>query len=146
METRSALQVTSQYVAALAARDSVAMHELRAPGFVLDFVHADASAAEPLSAEDTRQFWSAWFVAFPKLDYEVTRTIAAETVVVTQWTFTGTNDGPYAPPVLDRQTEALGKTIRLRGVSFYDISAGLIQRETAYIDFATLMVELGVEL
>jgi steroid delta-isomerase-like uncharacterized protein len=122
------------------------MKALRSPGFMLDFVHGDASDAEPLSADDTMQFWSAWFVAFPELDYQVTRTIASESVVVTQWTFTGTNSGPLPPPVVDGQTEPFGKTIRLRGVSIYDLGDGLIQRETAYLDLATLMVELGVEL
>lgn len=144
--TLSALDVTSAYVAALAARDSARMKALRAPGFVLDFVHGDASAADPLSAEDTMQFWSAWFVAFPDLDYQVTRTIAAETVVVTQWTFTGTNSGPLGVPLPGASASPLGSTVRLRGVSIYDVSAGLIQRETAYIDLATLLVELGVEL
>ncbi len=33
-----------------------------------------------------------------------------------------------------------------RGVSIYDIGDGLIQRETSYMDLATIMVELGVEL
>ena len=145
-DTPLALEVTSAYVAALAARDSAGMKALRSPSFVLDFVHGDASEAHPLPAEDTMQFWSAWFVAFPQLDYQVTRTVAAEKVVVTQWTFTGTNSGPLAPPVLNQHTEPFGRTIRLRGVSIYDIDAGLIQRETAYIDLATLMVELGVEL
>ena len=145
-QTPAALDVTSAYVAALAARDSARMKALRAPGFALDFVHGDASQAEPLSAEDTMQFWSAWFVAFPELDYEVTRTIAADQVVVTQWTFTGTNSGPLAPTMLGEIAEPLGKTIRLRGLSVYDISDGLIRRETAYIDLATFLVELGVEL
>jgi steroid delta-isomerase-like uncharacterized protein len=142
----SALDVTAEYVTALAARNSVRMQALRAPDFVLDFVHADASEADPLSADDTLQFWSAWFVAFPDLDYQVTRTIAGANVVVTQWTFTGTNSGPLPPPVVGERTEPYGQTIRLRGVSIYDIANGLIQRETAYIDLATLVVELGVEL
>jgi steroid delta-isomerase-like uncharacterized protein len=142
----TALDVTSEYVAALAARDSVRMNVLRSPDFVLDFVHGDASEASPLSNDDTRQFWSAWFVAFPELDFEVTRTVAAETVVVTQWTFTGTNSGPVPPLGIDGQSASAGKTVRLRGISVYDVSEGLIRRETAYIDLATLMVELGVEL
>lgn len=144
--TFSALEVTSQYVAALAARDSAAMRALRSPDFALDFVHGDASKDEPLSAEDTMQFWSAWFVAFPELDYQVIRTIAAEKVVVTQWVFTGANSGPLGPPLLGEQAGPYGRTVRLRGVSVYDVSDGLIQRETAYIDLATLLVELGVEL
>jgi steroid delta-isomerase-like uncharacterized protein len=142
----TALEVVSEYVAALATRDSGRMAALRAPAFVLDFVHGDAAQGSPLSVEETLQFWSAWFVAFPELDYQVSRTIAAEKVVVTQWTFTGRNSGPLAPPVFDGPAEALGKTVRLRGVSIYDVSEGLIQRETVYIDLATLLVELGVEL
>ena len=39
-----------------------------------------------------------------------------------------------------------GKTIRIRGVSVYDLDGGLIQRETLYLDLATLLVELGVTL
>ena len=142
----SALGVVSWYVGALAARDSARMQALRSPTFALDFVHGDASEAHPLSAEETMQFWSAWFVAFPELDYQVTRTIAAPGVVVTQWILTGTNIGPLTPPVLERETGPLGRTIRLRGVSIYDVADGLIQREAAYLDLATLMVELGVEL
>ena len=76
----------------------------------------------------------------------MTRTIAAETVVVTQWTFTGTHSGPLGPLFPGATDRPLGSTIRLRGLSIYDIGDGLIQRETAYIDMATLMVELGVEL
>jgi steroid delta-isomerase-like uncharacterized protein len=145
-ETPTALDVTSEYVAALAARDSARMDALRSPDFALDFVHGDASEADPLSGEETRQFWSAWFVAFPELDYEVTRTIVAEHVIVMQWTFTGTNSGPLPPLPVDEGGVVLGQTIRLRGASVYDVSEGFIQRETAYIDMATLMVELGVEL
>jgi hypothetical protein len=80
------------------------------------------------------------------MDYEVTRTIAAETVVVTQWTFTAANTGPLGPPAFESPREPTGRTIRLRGVSIYDVSEGLIQRETTYMDLATLMVELGVTL
>lgn len=144
--TPSALQVVSEYTAAMAARDSARMESLRAQDFEMDFVHGDAAEREPLSAEDTRMFWSFWFVAFPELDWEVTRTIAAENVVVTQWTFTGINSGPLDASILESPVEPTGRTIQLRGASFYDVSEGLIQRETAYMDLATLMVELGVEL
>ena len=141
-----ALQVVSEYAAAMAARYSVRMESLRAKDFTLDFVHSDAAEREPLSAEETRMFWSFWFDAFPELDWEVTRTIAAPSVVVTQWVFTGAHTGPLEPSILGDCVEPTGKTIQLRGASFYDVSEGLIQRETAYLDFATLVVEMGVEL
>jgi predicted ester cyclase len=140
------LQVVAQYAAALAARDSTGMSVLRTPDFRLDYVHLDAFEGEPLSAQETESFWPAWFTGFPEMDFEITRTIAAETVVVVQWTFTGTNKGALVPQVFGRAIEPTGRTVRLRGLSVYDVSEGLIQRETLYLDYATLWVELGVEL
>ena len=145
MATRSALEVASEYLAALAARDSERMSSLRSHDFVLEFVHRDAFK-NPLSVDDTRLFWPNWFVAFPELDVEVTRTIAAEEVVVTQWTFTGTNTGPLAGILGQNRIDPTRNTVHLRGASFFDIRDGLIRHETIYIDVATLMVELGVEM
>ena len=86
-----------------------------------------------------------WFAGFPGgYDYEVTRTVAAEDVVVTQWTFTGDNTGPVEPPIIvEEKLEPTGRTIQLRGISVYDVADGLITRETLYIDYATLLVEFG---
>lgn len=132
------------YIAAIHERNDAAMQTLRAHNFVLDWVHGDMFADEPVPNETASQFWSTWFAAFPEMDFEVTRTIAAENVVVTQWTFTGTFAGRLGLPVFDPPREPTGKTIRLRGISVFDIQAGLIQKETMYIDLATLYVELGV--
>ncbi len=142
----TAFQVVSEYVAALAARDSERMRSLHAPDFVLDWVYGDAFENPARSAQETHEFFPSWFTAFPEMDYEVRRTIAAEKVVVTEWTFTGTNSGPLAPPVFEHRREATGRTIQFRGVSIYDVDAGLIRRETIYLDLATLIVELGVVL
>jgi predicted ester cyclase len=142
----TSLDVISNYVAALAARDGKRMHSFRSPDFVLDFVHGDAFEDGPLSAENTDNFWPAWFAGFPEMDFEVTRTIAAEDVVVTQWIFTGTHNGRIEPPIFSQGLEPTGRTIRFRGVSVYDVSHGLIQREMLYIDLATLMVELRGEV
>jgi len=146
MSTLSSLEITSQYVAALAAGETERMNALRTPEFELDFVYGDASASGPLSSEETKQFWPSWLVGFPEMDYEVTRTIAAEEVVVMQWVFTGTHNEPLGPPIFEPPVPPSGRTIIFRGVSIYDLRAGLISRETTYMDLATLMVELGVEL
>jgi predicted ester cyclase len=142
----SALEVTSQYVAALAAGDTAQMDSLRSPDYVLDFVYGDASESGPLSLEETKHFWPSWLAGFPEMDYEVTRTIAAKDVVVTQWTFTGTNSEPLGPPIFEQSFAPSGRTVIFRGVSIYDIGDGLIQHEVSYMDLATIMVELGVEL
>ncbi len=122
------------------------MQALRAPDYVLDFVFRDASESEPLVGDETQAFWPTWFAGFPEVDYEVTRTIASETIVITQWTFTGTHSGPIDPPIFEKPVQPTGRTIRFRGVTVYDMIAGQIQRETVYMDLATLMVELGVTL
>ena len=145
-KTTSALKVTSEYVAAYAASDSKVMESLRSADFRLDFVHVDAFGGEALTAEEASDFWPFWFAAFPDLDYQVTRTLAGETVAMTEWRFTGTNSGPLGPPILDRHVEPTGRTIQFRGISIYEIDGGLIRRETTYLDFATVLVELGVEL
>jgi steroid delta-isomerase-like uncharacterized protein len=141
----TSLDVVAQYSTALASGDSEMMKSLRANECILDIVTRDAFGTEPLSCDETGDFWAAWFDGFPEMDYEVTRTIASEEVVVTQWTFIGTNNGPI-PPILDTDQGPTGRTIRLRGVSIYDIEDGLIKRETNYMDLGTLLVELGIEL
>ncbi len=142
----SALEVVSEYIAALAAADIERMRILHAPNYVLDWVYGDAFE-DPLStAEETIKFWPSWFAGFPEMDFEVTRTIAREDVIVTQWIFTGTNSGALGPPVFEDSRVPTGRTIQFRGVSIYDVHSGLIQRETTYVDLATLMVELGIVL
>ena len=138
------LKLISKYVSALRVCDHAEMQSLRSPDFILDWVHNDAFANQPLTQDETNQFWPAWFAAFPEMDYEITRTIAAKRVVVTQWIFSGTHAHPLGVPIFDPPQEPTGKTIRIRGVSVYDIYSGLIQKETMYIDLATLWVELGV--
>lgn len=141
----TALEVVAAYTEALASGDNLRMEQLRAENFVLDFVNQDAWGAAPLTGEEPRNFWDAWFEGFPQMDFRVTRTIAAEQVVVTQWVFTGTNTGTV-PPITESQLEPTGRTICFRGISVYDIADGLIQRETTYIDLGTLLVELGIRL
>ena len=138
------LDLIAEYIEALSDGDHDAMNALRSSDFSLDWIHSDAFATQPMTQEETSQFWPAWFAAFPEMDYEITRTIAAEQVVVVQWIFTGTQANTLGPPVFDPPLEPTGKTIRFRGASVYDIESGLIQKETMYIDLATLWVELGV--
>ena len=144
-DTLPALQVISEHFTALAAGNSEGMNALRSPDFVLDFVCADAFESGTLSVETAQEFWPSWFTAFPEMDYHVTRTIAAENVIVAQWVFTGTHAGPLGPPIFEERVGPTGRTVRLRGVSIFDVSEGLIRRETTYTDLATLWVELGVE-
>ena len=142
----SALNIVTQYASAIIARDTESMHALRSKDCVTDWVHEDAFMYRPDTAEEATDRYRALFNAIPDLDLEVKRTIAAEEVVVQEWTITGTNTGPIVPPLLRNDSaEATGNSISLRGISVFDIKDGLIIRETVYVDNATWAVELGVE-
>ena len=142
----SAFEIVSQFVAALSAQDTETMKSLHAKDYVVDWVYGDAFENPPSSAEESAAFFPAWFAGFDEIDYEVKRTIAAEEVVVTEWVFTGTHTGPLGPPVFEERLAPTGRTIQFRGVTIYDVCAGLIQRETIYMDLATLLVELGARV
>ena len=144
--TLSAFEVTAKYVAAMAAQDTDTMKSFHANEFMVDWVYGDAYENPPSSAEESNTFFPAWFAGFDEIDYEIKRTIAAEEVVVTEWIFTGTHTGSLGPPVFEERLEPTGRTIQFRGVTIYDVDEGLIQRETIYMDLATLIVELGVEV
>ncbi len=146
MATPTELNVILEYAAALSATDGARMSSLRSPNFVLDLVHRDAFESEPLSPEEAEQFWQAWFTAFPDCDYELTRTIAGQGVVASQWIFTGHHTGRLESRIFAKAIEPMGRAIRLRGVSVYDVRDEHIERETVYLDLATLMVELGAEV
>jgi steroid delta-isomerase-like uncharacterized protein len=140
------LEIVAEYVAALSAGDSARLNSLRVSEFEFDLVYGDSFEARSLSLEEMNQFWPSWFAGFQENDYEVIRTVAAEDVVVTQWIFTGTHDNELGPPISNDPVAPTGVTIMFRGVSIYDISDGLIKRETAYFDLATTLVELGIQL
>ena len=140
------LDIISEYIAALQQRDSNKMDTFRSKNFVRDLVAGDAFHDSPASNQDISEFWSAWFAAFEDMDYEVIRTIATEESVVLEWVFTGTHSGKLDPAVFDKEIQPTGNTVKLRGVSIYEITNQSITRETLYIDMATLWVELGVIL
>ncbi len=140
------IDLVAAYQEAMNARSSAQMDSLRSPDFELDFVYGDAFQEKPMSGEATRSFWPVWFRAFPDGEFEPTRTIAAEKVVVVQWTFSGTHLGALGKPIIEPEVASTGRIVCFRGVSFYDIEAGRIRRETTYLDQATVLVELGATL
>ena len=143
---RTALETAVRYSKSLADGDLDGMKELYSEDFKLDFVARDAFEGSELSASEAVEFWESWFRAFPERDYQVTRTIAGEEIVVMQWTFIGTNTGALMPLIFEEPKPPTGKTVRFRGVSVYEISGGKFARETTYLDLGTLLVELGVTI
>jgi predicted ester cyclase len=144
--TQVSLSLISRYVSAIKNHDSGQMSELRSTNFVLDLVPGDAFDDSRRTETETKLFWPTWFSAFSEYDYQVTRTIAIDTVVVTEWCFTGINTGRLESSIFGRAVDPTNKTIRFRGVSIYEIEDDLITSESLYMDLATLWVELGIGL
>ena len=140
------LSIVTEYLDAIGEVDSERMEALQTDDFMLDFVHRDAFAQAPLTQKDAAVFWTAWFAAFPEMDFHVTRTIVTDQVVVTEWIFTGIHTGSLEPPVFEKCIPPTGKTIKFRGVSIYELHEGHIQCLQMYLDMATVLVELGVTL
>ncbi len=143
-DINQSLDLISRYVSAIQDQDGEKMRNLKSPDFVLDLVAGDAFDESQRTESEAREFWPAWFSAFSEYDYQVTRTIATESVVVTEWQFIGTNTGKLISENFGKEVEPTQKTIQFRGVSIYEMDQNLINRETVYLDLATLWVELGV--
>lgn len=145
-ETDRTLSIVTEYLCAISDADIERMGVLQTEDFVLDFVHRDAFAEEPFRNDEAIAFWNAWFKAFPEMDIQVTRTIVANPLVVTEWIFTGTQAGLLGPPIFENNVPPTGKTIRFRGVSIYELNLGQIKCLQMYLDMATVLVELGTTL
>ncbi len=145
-ETDTMLSIVTEYLHAISIVDVERMIALQTEGFILDFVHRDAFAQEPFKQEEASSFWTAWFRAFPELDIQVTRTIVANPLVVTEWIFTGTHAGWLGPPIFENGIPPTGKTIRFRGISIYELDRRRIKCLQMYLDMATVLVELGAQL
>ncbi|MGN7614319.1 ester cyclase [Magnetococcales bacterium HHB-1] len=139
-------KIIHAYIRALKNQDTKTMRQHCSEDFIVDFVHGDAFHSPPTSIQNSRKFWPALFLAFPQMDYEVTRTIIAPEVITCQWQFTGINEGPLTPPAFAKEQPATKRTVHLRGLSIYDLNNQKIERETMYFDFTTLLVELGITL
>ena len=120
---------------ALNARDFA-----RAAGAVAEHCEWESVAAETLHRGSSpivgglRQS----VAAFPDLQIEIIRLVAAGAVVVVEWEARGTFDGPF------RGEEPNGKAFRRRGCSVAEIEGAKIVRYRDYYDRATLLGQLDL--
>jgi predicted ester cyclase len=84
------------------------------------------------------------FAAFPDAQYEIQRTIAAEELVVQEWCFSGRLTGQLEVGPVAGTFPPNGRSVRLRGVTIYEVQGANITRETVYLDNTNCAVELGL--
>jgi len=101
----------------------------------------DPTFTGPLEGLDVvKQFYVGTHAAFPDFHLEFDRVRVAGDVIVSEWTISGTQEGPLGefPPT--------GRAITVSGVALSRVRNGRIVEDRVYLDRLTLMEQLGFEL
>ena len=83
-----------------------------------------------------------WKTAFPQANAQVTNQVSEGDQLFTEVVYRGTHSGPLSSP--SATIAPTGKPIELHMAIASTFRDGLIQRERAYYDLASLMQQLGV--
>jgi steroid delta-isomerase-like uncharacterized protein len=82
-------------------------------------------------------------VAFPDAKYVVDSFFAEGDRFADEWTFTGTNTGPFRLPD-GTEVPATGKPVEIKGMEFVEVHDGKIVVDNLYYDFMASVVQLGL--
>jgi steroid delta-isomerase-like uncharacterized protein len=81
--------------------------------------------------------------AFPDAKYVVESFVEDGATFADEWTFTGTNTGPFRLP--DRtEVAATGRPAEIKGMEFVEIRDGKIVVDNLYYDFMAAVAQLGL--
>jgi len=133
--TRASASIAQRWVEAWNTRNADQVLACLTPDAVYEDV---ALGAVNRSHEETRQFVSGAWIAFPDLRFELTGSAITGDSGTIEWTMLGTHRGDF--PGLP----ATGKAFSVRGVSVVELAGGQIRRVRDYWDFATVLRQLGV--
>ena len=81
--------------------------------------------------------------AFPDATYTVASFVEQAEAFADEWTFTGTNDGPFLLPD-GTQVPATGKRVEIRGMELVQMRDGKIIVDNLYYDMAGALIQLGL--
>jgi predicted ester cyclase len=111
-----------------------------------------AELQDPEYVEHSKQFIPMWRQAFPDFHISIDTLVAeGNTVVVgssTQGTHLGTLEGHLLPSWFPQPLPPTGNHIDFRGIFFYSIAAGRIERKNHWgiLDWITIVRQLGFTL
>ena len=81
--------------------------------------------------------------AFPDAKYVVDSFAEDGDRFADEWTFTGTNTGPFRLPD-GREVPATGKRVEIKGMELVEVRDGKIVVDNLYYDFMASVVQLGL--
>jgi steroid delta-isomerase-like uncharacterized protein len=82
-------------------------------------------------------------VAFPDAKYVVESFVEDGDSFADEWTFTGTNDGPFRLPD-GEEVPATGKPVVIKGMELVEVRDGKIVVDNLYYDFMAAVAQLGL--
>jgi steroid delta-isomerase-like uncharacterized protein len=81
--------------------------------------------------------------AFPDANYVVDSFVDEGDTFADEWTFTGTNTGPFRLPD-GTEVPATGKRVEIKGMELVEVHDGKIVVDNLYYDFMASLVQLGL--
>ncbi|HET7354146.1 MAG TPA: ester cyclase [Gaiellaceae bacterium] len=81
--------------------------------------------------------------AFPDAKYVVESFVEDDDKFADEWTFTGTNTGPFRLPD-GSEVPATGRPVEIKGMEFVEVRDGKIVVDNLYYDFMAAVAQLGL--
>ena len=105
------------------------------------FIAADAAGNDPdfgMGREGFKRQWREWQAAFPDIHFAIEEMVAEGDTVVTRWTVTGTQQGPFLG------IPATGRRIEVSGMSLDHLKDGVLVSGFDGWDNLGLRQQLGI--
>ncbi len=81
--------------------------------------------------------------AFADANYVVDSFVDEDDTFADEWTFTGTNTGPFRLPD-GTEVPATGKRVEIKGMELVEVRDGKIVLDNLYYDFMSALIQLGL--
>ena len=94
-------------------------------------------------SEEIRERLARDLDAFPDAKYVVQSFLADGDTFADEWTFTGTNNGPFRLPD-GSEVPATGKRVEIKGMELVEVRDGKIVVDNLYYDFLAAVAQLGL--
>ena len=139
MSEQDNIRLAEEYVEAMNSHDYARVRSCHGEGFQSRF----PGYPEPLEGAVLQAFFEGTWTAFPDFTMKIDRTIAQGDYVVTNWTCTGTHDGPLRTST-GETIPATGHKIVLSGSATMEFKDGTAAWDQSYWDSMGLLRQLGV--
>lgn len=109
--------------------------------YAASFTHHDPAFPMFQTREGYKQWVSEARTAFPDLHLTIEDMVAEGDLVVSRWTFRGTNTGDLATPM---PIPATGKPVTITGITISRLAAGKVAQDWHQGDMMGFMQQLGL--